>query len=71
MNFFSFLVFIVVVGAIAACQFCVRVGVHRLIMPLVVRGMMRSQLFTTFNFTPWLFEPIAEADLPRHHRSFF
>jgi len=71
MNFFSFLVFIVVVGAVAACQFCVRVGVHRLIMPLVVRGMMRSRLVTTFNFTPWLFEPIAEADLPRHHRSFF
>ena len=71
MSFLSFLAFVVLIGAIAACQFFVRLGVHRLIMPLVVRGMMRSQLFTTFNFTPWLFEPIAEQDLPRHHRTFF
>jgi hypothetical protein len=71
MNFLSFLAFVALVGAIAVCQFFVRLGVHRLIMPLVVRGMVRSQLVTTFNFTPWLFEPIAEADLPRHHRNFF
>jgi len=71
MNFLSFLAFVVLISAIAVCQFFVRLGIHRLIVPLVVRGMMRSQLFTTFNFTPWLFEPIAEQDLPRHHRNFF
>jgi hypothetical protein len=71
MNFFSFLAFVVVVGAVAVCQLFVRLGVHRLIVPLVVRGMMWSKLDPTFNFTPWLFEPIAEPDLPRHHRTFF
>src|SRR5262245_55678085 len=71
MNFLSFLIFVVVVIAIGVCKYFVQLGVHRWVTPWVIRGMMRSQLFGTFRFTPWLFETIANQDLPRHHRTFF
>ncbi len=71
MNFFAFFVFVLVLGAVAVLQFFVRLGGQRLLIPLLIRGMMKSGLAPTFHFTPWLFEPIAEQDLPRHHRQFF
>jgi hypothetical protein len=71
MNFLSFLLFVAIVCAVAVFKHFVQIGVHRWVTPWLLRGMMRSQLFDTFRFTPWLFEPIAAQDLPRHHRSFF
>ena len=71
MNFFAFLILAVMVGVIAMCQFFVRFGFHRVVMPWVIRGIMKSGLVDSLDLTPWLFEPIAPDDLPRHHRSFF
>lgn len=71
MNFLAFLVFVVLVVAVAACKLLVSHGLERLLVPLWVRWLMWSRLDPTLNFTQWLFEPIAEQELPRHQRQFF
>jgi hypothetical protein len=70
MNFFTFILLVVLLAGAAACKFLVQQSVG-LIVPLWIRWQVWSKLDPTFNFTPWLFEPIAVADLPRHHRLFF
>lgn len=71
MPFFYFLLLVLILAIAGACKFLIPLGVERVIVPLWIRWLMWSKLDATFNFTPWLFEPIAVHDLPRHQRHFF
>jgi len=70
MKFFvSFLAFVGFAVVYLVFKFLIDQGLDRWLMPLVFRGMKRIHIYPTI--TPWLFEPIAKEDLPRHHRNFF
>lgn len=64
-DWISLAVFLVVVTVSFFMPEVVRVCVFRSLQPLLKR------ICPVFNMTPWLFEPIDKADLPRRQRDFF
>jgi hypothetical protein len=70
MNFVSFLLLALMLGVVAVVQFFVRC-IPGWVIPWIAVRLLDSKLLAGPELTPWLFEPIAVEDLPRHHRSFF